>query len=349
MPVALVIGGSGLVGAHLTQELIGAGWEVITTQRTLPRQQPAGMRVLPLDLLDEAGVAGALAGLRDVTHVFYLARTWRPGYLIDLDDNVAALRRVLDAIQDWPSLTHVQLVHGLKWYGSTLGPFPTPARESDPTPPGRHFYYEQRALIEQRQRGRHWHWTTLRPHCVSGVTLGSPSNLMLGIGAWVALQARWCGTAVAFPAAQQAFEARLSYTSADLLARAMRWSAQAHTARNQDFNIANGDTFRWADVWSEVCALFGALPGPAGPRRLQDEAARWTPIWRELCTQQGLAATDFARLVDWHFMDASLALQWDQVMSTDKIRSAGFTDTVDSRRMIREILQAYRSRSILPS
>ncbi|WP_326538290.1 NAD-dependent epimerase/dehydratase family protein [Pseudorhodoferax sp.] len=349
MTVALVIGGSGLVGAHLTRELLDAGWDVITTQRKPPRQPPEGVRVLPLDLLDEAGVASSLAGLQGVTHVFYLARAWRPGYLIDLDDNVAALRRVLDAIQDWPTLEHVQLVHGLKWYGSTHGPFPTPARETDPTPPGPHFYYRQRALIEERQRGRGWHWTTLRPHCVSGVTRGSPSNLMLGIGAWAALQAQWCGTPVPFPATQQAFEARLTYTSADLLARAMRWSAQAEAARNQDFNIANGDTFRWADVWPGVCGLFGGQPGPASPRRLHEEASRWAPAWRGLCGRKHLADTDFERLVDWHFMDASLALQWDQVMSTDRIRAAGFAETVDTPQMIQQILRTYRSRSILPA
>ena len=348
MPVALVIGGTGLVGVHLIRELLAAQWEVVSTRRTPAVSAGGNHRVLALDLLDPAGVARSLASLRGVTHVFFLARAWRPGYHIDRDDNVAALRRVLDAVQDWPTLEHVQLVHGLKWYGSTRGPFAIPARETDPMPTEPHFYYDQRALVAQRQHGRGWHWTTLRPHCVSGVATGSPSNLMLGMAAWIVLQRQQSDLPVPFPATQAAFEARLTYTSADLLARAMRWAAQAQTARNQDFNVANGDEFRWIDVWPQTCAALGAQAGPARPCRLSEEVPSLSQAWRSGDAHSGRTITVFEHLVDWHFMDATLALAWDQVMSTQKIQDAGFAQKVDTPEMIRRIVSAYRDQSILP-
>lgn len=350
MPVALVVGGSGLVGAHLIRELLAADWQVIATQRREPVVQPPGYRIVSLELggdtaaqarLDEIGRTGG------ATHLFFLARVWRPGYLIEREENVTALRTVLDVAQNWPTLRHVQLVHGLKWYGSTAGPFHTPARETDVRPAAAHFYYEQRDLLAARQPGQRWTWTTLRPHCVSGVALDSPSNIMLGMGAYAALAAGR-GDTVAFPASAAAFEARLTYTSAELLARAMRWAALDERACNQDFNVANGDTFRWCDVWPAVASSFGATAGAAAPVRLSEAMPRRAGEWRELSSRRGLAASDLTRLVDWHFMDASLALEWDQVMSTEKLAAAGFGQTVDTPAMIDSLLREYQRRAILP-
>jgi len=346
----LVVGGSGLVGAHLIRELLAADWTVIATQRRVPDVQPASHRLVPLDLDDATGVEARLNDVgraAAVTHLFFLARVWRPGYLIEREENVAALRAVLDIVQDWPALQHVQLIHGLKWYGSTAGPFPTPARETDPRPAAPHFYYDQRDLLAARQQGRRWTWTTLRPHCVSGVALGSPSNIMLGMGAFAALAAGR-GTHVLFPSSVAAFEARLTYTSADLLARAMRWAATAESARNQDFNVANGDEFRWCDVWPMVASLFGAAAGPATRVRLSWEIPGRAQDWQDLSSRHHLAVSDITRLVDWHFVDASLALEWDQVMSTEKIRAAGFDEAVDTPAMIGALLREYQRQAILP-
>ena len=42
-----------------------------------------------------------------------------------------------------PQLAHVHLVHGTKWYGCQMGPFPTPSREDDPRQLQPTFYYTQ--------------------------------------------------------------------------------------------------------------------------------------------------------------------------------------------------------------
>ncbi len=344
---ALVIGGSGLVGVHLVRELLTQGWAVVSTQRRLPAHQPSDHQVLALDVLDRTGLASALAHLHDVTHIFFLARAWQPGYVIQREANAMALAAVLDTVQDWPSLKHVQLVHGLKWYGSTQGPFKTPARETDARPPTAHFYYEQHALVQSRQQGRAWSWSTLRPHCVSGVAIGSPSNVMLGIGVYAAL-AKEQGLPLCFPASQASFNARLSYTNAQLLARAMAWAATSPRARNQDFNIANGDTFSWQDIWPALAQSFGMQVGPPSPRQLSTEMPALSRVWHRLAQREGLTAHELAPLVDWSFMDATLALQWAQTMALEKIHQHGFTTTVDTPTMVLDILANYRRAGILP-
>ncbi|WP_454692203.1 NAD-dependent epimerase/dehydratase family protein [Achromobacter aloeverae] len=347
MKSALIVGGSGLVGGHLRQELLArGGWSVTTTQRAAPPRQPGDHRIVRLDLLDPASIARAMDEIPQVSHVFFLARVWRPGYVIERDENTLVLARLLDRLQDRPELEHVQLIHGLKWYGSVQGPFRTPARETDPVA-GRHFYYEQRALLDARRQGRPWHWSTLRPHCVSGVALGSPSNVMLGMAVYATLM-KAAGKPLAFPGSEAAFAARLNYTDARLLARAMAWAATAPGARGQDFNIANGDTFSWRQVWPAIARYFGMEAAPAHPVNLSRDMPALASAWRALAARHDLAESDPARLVDWNFMDATLALAWDQTMSLEKIRAHGFTETVHTPAMILDIFDAYRRLRILP-
>ena len=79
--------------------------------------------------------------------------------------NLAMLRNVLDAIEPVASgVQHVHLVHGSKYYGSDLGPFKTPAKESDPRIPVENWYYAQEDLAIERSRGKSWSWSASRPH-----------------------------------------------------------------------------------------------------------------------------------------------------------------------------------------
>jgi nucleoside-diphosphate-sugar epimerase len=171
---------------------------------------------------------------------------------------------------------------------------------------------------------------------------------MLGLGVYAALM-KAQGRPLAFPATQAAFEARLSYTGADLLARAMLWAATSPTARGQDFNVANGDEFSWSEVWPAFARAFGMAPAGPEPRALREEMPALAGLWRELARREGLAQHELSALVDWHFMDATLALGWDQTMALDKLRRHGFGDTVDTPAMILNILAEYRRQGILPA
>ena len=91
---ALIVGGSGLVGTHLAQALREQGWPVACAQR----RPPAGGDFDEVVAVDVLADVGALASLKDVTHLFFLARVWEAGYVIGHQPNVDALRNVLDAV-----------------------------------------------------------------------------------------------------------------------------------------------------------------------------------------------------------------------------------------------------------
>jgi len=59
-----------------------------------------------------------------------------------------------------------ELLQGMKYYGCHLGPFPAPAREDDARIGGNASYCADEDLIRQRQAGKAWTWTALRPHSV---------------------------------------------------------------------------------------------------------------------------------------------------------------------------------------
>ena len=49
----------------------------------------------------------------------------------------------------------------------------------------------------------------------------------------------------------------------DLLARAFEWAAGAPNARNEIFNVTNGDVFVWHEMWPTVAEAFGMVMAEA--------------------------------------------------------------------------------------
>ena len=75
------------------------------------------------------------------------------------------------------ALRRVVLVTGAKYYGSHLGPFKTPARESDPRHMGPNYYFEQIDWLAAFQRGKRWDWVELRPQTLCGFAPGTPMSV----------------------------------------------------------------------------------------------------------------------------------------------------------------------------
>ncbi|MET4240765.1 putative oligopeptide transporter (OPT) family protein [Bradyrhizobium sp. RT10b] len=46
-------------------------------------------------------------------------------------------------------------------------------------------------------------------------------------------------------------------TDARLLARRLEWAATTGVARNNAFNVVNGDVFRWSWMWARLAGWFG--------------------------------------------------------------------------------------------
>ena len=116
---AVVAGATGAVAKRLIEVLArDPRWNVIGLSRNAPASS-ARMRHATVDLLDPADCRRRLEPFNEVTHLFYCARAKHgEGGTESLDENVAMLRNVFDAVEAAaPGLQHVHLVEWLKWYG----------------------------------------------------------------------------------------------------------------------------------------------------------------------------------------------------------------------------------------
>jgi nucleoside-diphosphate-sugar epimerase len=347
---ALVVGASGLLGTNFHQHLESLGdWDVIALSR-----QPAGAtgaaRHLALDLLDREACARTAPALAGVTHVFYLSRVVEPGsdYVIKVDPNVDMLKNLIDHLDPVAKrLEHIQLMHGSKWYGSHLGPYKVPAKESHPRPAQALYYYGQYDYLAQKQQGRRWTWSTLRPHFIIGVAVGSPSNLMSAIGAYAAIL-KELGLPFSFPGSERTFNTLLMYSDVKLVCKAMLWAAMEPRCAGQDFNVANGDYFRWRDVWGGLAAHFGMAAGAPRPLKLKEFMRDKASVWAQLVAKHGLRPSGFGQIADWAFADSVFRIEWDQALSVVKSHQFGFGEMVDSEQMLQDSLSEYRRLRLLP-
>ncbi|HWM88012.1 MAG TPA: SDR family oxidoreductase, partial [Kofleriaceae bacterium] len=233
--VALVVGAQGVIGRNLVQHLAGLhDWQVIGLSRR-PGEPSGRVEHIAVDLLDREQCREKLGRLRRVTHIFYAAFQDRPTWAELVPPNLAMLVNVVDAVEPVaPGLRHISLMQGYKVYGAHLGPFKTPARETDAGHMPPEFNVDQQAFLEDRQRGKSWSWSALRPSVVCGFALGNPMNLSMVIAVYAAISAE-LGLPLRFPGKPGAYDALLEMTDAGLLARATVWAATDERCANQAF------------------------------------------------------------------------------------------------------------------
>ncbi len=346
--VALVAGATGASAKRLVEVLAAGGWRVIGVSRK-PPPSAGPVTYIAADLADATGLANALRPHRDITHVFYTARAAHGESGVEsVADNVALLVNTLDAVEaSAPDLQRVHLVEGTKWYGMHLGPFPTPAREDQPRHLPPNFYYDQQDLLAARQQGRKWSWSASRPNFLCDFAPERARNAPAVMGAYAAI-CRELGTPLDFPGTEACYRALAEVTDAGQLARAMLFLATSDRARNQAFNVTNGDLYRWSNFWPRLAEAFGLRCGQVRTLDLATWMADKEPVWQRIVARHGLRKGPLAEVALWPFGDFLWRQGQDTVSSMTKIRQAGFHDIVDTEAMYLAHLASYRAARILP-
>ena len=259
------------------------------------------------------------------------------------------LSNLLDAIEpNNPGLRHVALLQGAKAYGVHLGQIPVPARESAPRHIHPNFYWEQQDFLAARQVGKSWSWTIFRPQVVFGFAYPSMMNMVAAVGAYAAIS-RHLGLPLVYPGAgTRVTEA----TDARLLARAIAWSGRTPAAANQNFNVANGDVFTWENVWPIIARAFSMPVGLPHPMPLHQIMPGHEGTWLQIVERYGLEPLTLKTLVSgsWQFADFAFSRthSTSSLLSTIKIRQAGFEPCIDTEESLAWWLTHLQERKILP-
>jgi nucleoside-diphosphate-sugar epimerase len=258
------------------------------------------------------------------------------------------LTNVVDAIEPVaPGLEHISLMQGYKVYGAHLGPFATPAKESDPGHMPPEFNVDQQSFLERRQRGAAWSWSALRPSVVAGIGLGNPMNLAMVIAVYASMS-KELGIPLRFPGRPGAYTSLIEMTDAGLLARATVWAATTSSSRNEAYNITNGDLFRWSSMWPRLAEFFDLDVAPPLEMSLQDVMADKQPLWEAIIERHGLVATPYRDVSSWAFGDFVFGWDYDVIADSSKARRAGFHEYVDTEEMFLRIFQDLRDRRLIP-
>lgn len=351
----LVAGATGLVGYAALKHFVAApDTDVIA----ISRRKPPGLTVrhLPLDLTDQTACRSAADVLQPVTHLVYaalfelpgLVEGWRNDHQITTNDRM--LRNLLvPLLQAAPDLQHITLLQGTKAYGVHVRPLAVPARE------GRselreqpNFYWAQEDYLRAAQANQGWSFTILRPVLIVGEAIGGAMNLIPALGAHAAVM-RERGPILPYPGGAE----RVSQAvDADLLARAIAWAGESPAARNETFNVTNGDVFTWPNVWPAIADAVGMRPGPDEPFLLQSLGRGDWDRARQRFGLESPALDDFVGLsleyADYQMRYGHTEPGPPAIVSTVKINQAGFHEVIDTEHMFRKWFKLFQTKRLLP-
>ncbi|MEQ8799016.1 MAG: SDR family oxidoreductase [Salinisphaeraceae bacterium] len=355
----IVAGASGLVGYGALKALAEAGCEVVAVSRRRPVELHGATHVAA-DLSDADQCRGIFGAMSDATHLVYAALYEKPGLVPgwleaeQIDTNDRMLRNLFEPLSAAASnLQHVTLLQGTKAYGVHVQPIPVPARENrDEMHEQPNFYWNQENYLRDKQKGRAWHWTVLRPQIIFGMSMGSAMNLIPALGIYAALL-REAGQPLIYPGGPGNI---LEAVDADLLGRAIAWAGEADAARNEIFNVTNGDVFLWQNLWPALADMLGMAPGPEEPCSLGETIPARAGEWDAIRRKYDLVAPDLDSFIgeSCHYADFCMAYGAEgfgvapAIVSTVKLRRAGFTEMIDTEAMFRKWFRVFEEKRLLP-
>jgi nucleoside-diphosphate-sugar epimerase len=172
-------------------------------------------------------------------------------------------------------------------------------------------------------------------------------NLAMVIAVYASIS-KELGIPLRFPGRPGAYTSLIEMTDADLLAKATVWAATTEDARDQAFNITNGDLFRWSSMWPKIAAFFDLEVAPPLEMQLAEVMADKEALWNAMVDRHGLVATPYRDVSSWTFGDFVFSWDYDVIADTSKSRRAGFHEYVDTEAMFLGIFQELREQRLIP-
>ena len=357
----LIAGASGVIGSAAVEHFARlADWRVIALSRRLP-VVAADCRFahLPVDLGDPEACRNAVGASPEITHLIYAAASeqeglvegWRDPETMGLNGQMFA--NLIDPLAATGKLRHVSLLQGAKAYGAHFHPVSIPLREDQPRDPHPNFYWLQEDSLREASARHGFSFTIWRPQVLLGAAPGVAMNPVIPIGAYAAIT-RERGLPFAMPGGGNAI---WELVDAGLLAEAMAWATDAGSAVCQTLNITNGDVFCLRNAWPALAASLGLPSEGTAPLSFAEFFAQpeSAAAWSAIASRHGLREPSLKQLLgqSHHYIDL---LNGERIagkarpvlLSTIKLRQAGFAECRDSLSSLLAQLAAMTELNLLP-
>ena len=352
-----IIGASGVVGRALLEFLAGEDESVVG----LSRRRPADLNAtfFPLDLRDQDNCIDLTRSeFSDVTHLIYTALYEKPGLIAgwheadQMETNLVMLQNILEPLRQSSKLRHITLLQGTKAYGAHVEPMKIPGLEREPRHNHQNFYWLQQDYLADFCEATNRTFTIWRPQIIFGYALHAPMNMLNAIGLYATImQAR--DQPLIYPGGPSAVSEAID---ADLLARAIRFSLDNSDFENETFNITNGDVFRWEDIWQDLAGLFNIQAGGNSQQRLSNWIYDCEGEWQDIVTANNLKPYSIREIAGDSFFYADALFNAyaetappPSLVSTIKLRQAGFHDCIDTLAMFEKWFNKLRLLNVIPA
>ncbi len=353
----LIAGASGVVGAAALEHFARLpDWDVIALSRR-PVVLPDGAKHISVDLTDAAACHRAALELTHVTHIMFAALFELPELVAGWRDprqmavNEAMLKNLLDAMEPQAlGLRHITIMQGTKAYGGHVEPAKVPAKERWPRHQHENFYWLQEDLLRTRQKSAAWTFSILRPQIVFGYAVSSPMNIIGAIGAYAAIM-REQGLPLHFPGGGRYINGA---SDSRMIAQAAEFTATHEIAANETYNVVNGDSLVWPDIWGSIAERFGMQVGEHVPLCMTEKMPAQEALWSQIVKKYDLKSHTLAQLISssWEFTDRALGYGTehlaDSVLSPIKLRQHGFSNCYDTEDSLHDWLALMQKNRLIP-
>jgi nucleoside-diphosphate-sugar epimerase len=348
----LLVGPYGVLGTGVIDSAAAANtsWQVTTAaRRPAPVHRPStALRHISVDLLDRDGTIKAFSGLDTVTDLVFAAYVEKPTMAETVAPNAQMLTNTLEAIaQRKTPLQRLVLTGGAKSYGFSLGAFNAPAKETEPRLIAPIHYHQQEDIAAAWSEKHGASWTVLRPHLVMGPSLNSPMNIVTALATYAAMS-RELGIPLRYPGRKEGWNALQETCDAELFGRSTLWALGEEKAKNQIFNVNNGDVYRWRQMWSVLADFYGISVAEPLAMSTVSEMSEKAYLWNSMVAKYNLYPIPYEQIANWAFVDYMLNFSEETILSTIKIRQAGFADCIDTHESFKRQLGRLRDMRIIP-
>lgn len=351
--IALVVGVTGITGSSVAESLIDKGWKTYGLARN-PGEDIKGLIPVAADLLDLEGLKIALAEVKP-THVYISTWMRKETEAENIKVNGSMVRNLLGALSPHKSISHVALVTGLKHY---LGPFDdyakgespkTPFKEDQPRLEVPNFYYAQEDEVYAAAGKDGFTWSIHRPHTVIGKAVGNHMNM----GTTLAVYASICketNRKFTWPGSEAQWEGITDMTDSKVLADQLIWASTTEAAKNEAFNVTNGDVFRWKWMWKQIAEYFQVeTQGYTGEiKSLEKQMEGDGDVWEKMASKYNLKENRLSKLASaWH-TDLDLSRPMEIMTDMSKCRKLGFKTYKPTFDSFTELFEELRADKLIP-
>ncbi|GEM11724.1 NAD dependent oxidoreductase [Rhodotorula toruloides] len=288
------------------------------------------------------------AGAAEASHTFFYAYIAKEDEQELIDVNRALFGNAMGAVATVAKQMKVFLLQtGYKYYGTHKGGkhlAAYPWRADSPRHEGGNFYYVQEDMLKDACSKNGWKWIVTRPNFILGITKG---NLM-SLATTVALYASGCkalNQALVFPGSSASYKLEYDQSTAANNAAFQIFAATTEKAYDRAFNIYDGNTETFADLWPKIANYFGvklASPPADEPPSSANigvdvvnlhSAAAWAKKHKsdlEKLVKEKNLDSDALKYATWDFLDFATSRTWKDRATLDEASLIGWTKSVDS-------------------